>query len=109
MYFCVMPYFEGKTGTYLLNINVTVGTGVDEKNESSFCVYPNPVKEILNVHCMGSKEIRLFNPIGMMVRSVSTEGKDNVQIDMSGLPCGTYILQAVTDHYVMTRKVVKTE
>ena len=109
VYFCVMPYFEGKTGTYLLNINVTAGTGVDEAETSDFSVYPNPAKETLNVNCMGSKEIKLFNPLGMMVRTINTEGKDNVQIDMSGLPDGTYFLQAVIDNHFVSRKVVKTK
>ena len=108
VYFCVMPYFEGKTGTYLLNINVTAGTGVDEAEASDFNVYPNPVKETLNINCKGSKEIMLFNPLGMMVRTINTEGKDNVQIDMSGLPNGVYMLQVIQGNHTLSRKVVKT-
>jgi hypothetical protein len=109
VYFCVMPYFEGKTGTYLLDISIAIGTGVDEYDETSFCVYPNPVKGFLNVNCKGSKEIRLYNTLGTLVKSLNTEGKDSVQLDMTNLPCGTYILQAFGSQYALTRKVVKIE
>jgi hypothetical protein len=109
LYLCVMPYFEGKTGTYLLNIHIAIGTGVDESDETAFSIYPNPVREVLNINCMDAKEIRLFNPLGVLVRTINTEGKDNIQIDMSGLPCGTYIMQTVIGQHLVTRKVVKTE
>ena len=109
LYFYVIPYFEGKTGTYLLDINITIGTDVDESEELEFCIYPNPVKGILNINGMDSKEIRLYNPLGVLVKTLFTEGKDSVQIDMANLPSGTYILQSVSDHHVMTRQVVKTE
>ena len=108
VYFCVMPYFEGRTGTYQLHINITAGTGVDENNESLMVAYPNPVKDILNVTCQDVNEIRVYNQLGTLVRDISAND-DQVQIDMSGLPCGTYLIEAVGDRRMMTRQVVKTE
>lgn len=109
LYFCVMPYFEGRTGTYLLNINITKGSGIDESDATELYVYPNPVRDVLTVNCMRAKEIKLFNSLGAMVRTVNSEGKDKVQIDMVDLPSGTYILQIIEDGLIVTRKVVKTE
>ena len=109
VYFCVMPYFEGKTGTYLLDITVAYGAGVEEEDETLFSVYPNPVKETLNINCEGSQEIRLYNTLGMLVKAVNTEGESTVQIDMSGMACGTYILQVVGNRQILTRKVVKAD
>ena len=109
LYFCVTPYFEGKTGTYLLDINITAGTGVDESDGTRFCVYPNPVSGILNVNCKDYKEIKLINPLGVTVSTCSAEGKETLQFDLSDLPCGTCILQAIGDHHFVTRQVVKTE
>ena len=109
LYFRVIPYFEGKMGTYQLDIKVALGTGVEESDEDDFSIYPNPVNGTLNVNCIGYKEIRLYNPLGVMVNAISTEGKESVQLDMSDLPCGTYVLQAVDDLHSVTRKVVKTE
>ena len=44
LYFCVMPYFEGKTGTYLLSINVAVGT-----------VYNTVDQQVINLDTNGKK------------------------------------------------------
>ena len=108
VYFCVMPYFEGRTGTYQLNINITAGTGVMESNEPLLLVYPNPVDGILNIDCQDAREIRVYNPLGSLLKAVTVEG-DRVQVDMSELPCGTYLIQAVGDSRVATARVVKTE
>ena len=109
LYFCVKPYFEGKMGTYLLNIGITVGVGIDEFDETSVCVYPNPVKGCLNVNCGESNKICLYNALGVLVESLDTEGKDSVQLDMSDLPSGTYFLQVLGNRNAITKKVVKIE
>ena len=109
LYFQVLPYFEGKTGTYLLSFNIASGTGLDEDDEACFSIYPNPVKDMVNVNCKGMEEIRLFNAIGQMTRSVSTNGTDLLQINMAGLPCGVYLLQAVSQDGILTKRIVKAE
>ena len=109
LYFCVKPYFEGKMGTYLLNIGITVGVGIDEFDETSVCVYPNPVKGCLNVNCGESNRICLYNALGVLFKSLDTEGKDSVQLDMSDLPSGTYFLQVLGNRNAITKKVIKIE
>lgn len=108
LYFRVLPYFEGKTGTYLLDINIAIGTGVDESDEANFSIYPNPVKETLNVNCKGSSEIRLYNSLGVMVKTINTEGKDELQLPMTDLPDGVYLLQVIQGNHTLSRKIVKT-
>ena len=109
VYFCVMPYFEGKTGTYQLDIKVAYGTGIEESDEKLFSVYPNPVKDMVNVNCIDIEEISLFNAVGQQIESISTNGSDHIQIDMVGLPGGTYIIKAFGHNKVLTQKIVKTE
>jgi hypothetical protein len=108
VYFCVMPYFEGKTGTYLLDIQVAPTTGIDESEDSSFSIYPNPVKDVMNINCKDIKQVSLFNVVGQKIESYRTEGNDKVQIDLSGLPSGVYFLQAVNQGHNLTRRIVKT-
>ena len=108
VYFWVMPYFEGKTGTYLLDIKVVPTTGIDESEESLFSVYPNPVKDVVNVNCKDIEQFSLFNAIGQKIESFRTEGNDNVQIDLSGLPGGVYILRAISQGHTLTRRIVKS-
>jgi len=107
LYFWIMPYFEGKTGTYQLDINVVPTTGIDESEEHLFSVYPNPVKDVVNVDCKDIEQIYLFNAVGQNIESFSVEGDDKIQIDMSGLPSGVYILQAVSQGRTLTRQIVK--
>ena len=107
LYFWIMPYFEGKTGTYQLDIKVVPTTGIDESEEHLFSVYPNPVKDVVNVDCKDIEQIYLFNAVGQNIESFSVEGNDKVQIDMSGLPGGVYILQAVSQGRTLTRQIVK--
>ena len=108
IYFCVTPYFEGRTGTYLLDIKVVITTGIEEWDESLFSVYPNPVQNILNVNCKDIEQVSLFNTVGQKIESLSTEGRENIQIDLSGLPSGMYILQANRQGRTLTRKIVKS-
>ena len=108
VYFWVMPYFEGKTGTYLLDIKVEPTTGIEESEDSPFSVYPNPVKDMLNVNCKDIEQVSLFNAVGQKIESFRTEGNDKVQIDLSGLSSGVYILQAVSQGHSLTRRIVKT-
>ena len=109
IYFCVMPYFEGKTGTYLLDITVAYGAGVEEEDETLFSVYPNPTKDVVNMNCKDIHQVNLYNAVGQRIESVNTESRDNVQIDLSGLPNGVYILQAVSNGRSLTRRIVKAE
>lgn len=108
IYFCVTPYFEGRTGTYLLDIKVAITTGIEESDESLFSVYPNPVQDMLNVNCKDIDQVSLFNTVGQKIESLNTEGRDNVQIDLSGLPSGMYILQANRQGRTLSRKIVKS-
>ena len=108
VYFWVMPYFEGKTGTYQLDIKVVPTTGIDESEEILFSVYPNPVRDVMNVNCNDIEQIGLFNTVGQKIESFSTKGNDKIQIDLSGLPSGVYILQAFSQGHILTRRIVKS-
>ena len=109
LYFCVMPYFEGKIGTYLLDIKVAYGTGIEESEETLFSVYPNPTKDVVSIDCEGTEEIHLFNSVGQKLETIDTNGNHRIQIDMAGLPGGVYVLQAVSHGRAITRKIIKTE
>ena len=108
VYFCVLPYFEGRTGTYQLSITITAGTEVEEADVSTVVVYPNPVKSTLTVDCQDAHEIRVYNQHGAIVKTVNAEG-EQVQINMEELPNGTYLIQVIGNRYKMTRQVVKSK
>ena len=109
LYFCVMPYFEGKTGTYLLDIHIVKGTGVDENGGIAFDVFPNPTSDFVTISGDEIEEVKVFNTLGVMVKSQNTNGEKTFQIDLSALPDGLYMLQAINGEQAVVRHVVKTK
>lgn len=101
--------FNCESRTMPSRLAVTVHNTLGSQNfiESNFKVYPNPVKNILNLSY--SKEItavEIFNMLGQKVllkNLNTTQG----QIDMSNLNSGNYIVRLTVDGLVKTIKIVK--
>lgn len=69
-------------------------------------VFPNPASEQLNVTCGEEmRSIALFNPTGQRVRQMEPCGTE-VQVPLSGLPRGLYLLRVQTASGSAVRKVV---
>ena len=68
------------------------GTGIDEmKGLPSLAVYPNPVKDVLNIATDNPvHSIRIYNVYGTEVAQVT----DTNSIDVSHLPAGVYMVHA---------------
>lgn len=74
---------------------------------SGLKVYPNPVKNILNVSF--DKEIStvaIYNLLGQGVIERAINTTDG-QVDVSGLSTGTYIVKVTSENKVKTLKVIK--
>ena len=89
-----IQYFEkntditGFTGTHQCG----GGTGIDEaKDLPSLAVYPNPVKDVLNIATdKPIHSIRIYNVYGTEVARAT----DTNSIDLSHLPSGVYMVRA---------------
>ena len=107
IYFGVMPYFSGMTGTYLLEITLrNGGTGTEEEVAKGLVLYPNPVKDILHLECDNMQRYDVFSLDGRMVKSSETNGNENV-VDFNGLESGLYMLRITCDKGIVTRRIVK--
>ncbi len=104
IYFMVSPYFSGMSGTYLLDIHINSGTGVDEEQTTSLVLYPNPVKDMLHVGCDNMQQYEVYSLDGKLVRSSHTNGD---VIDFSNLESGVYMIRITSDKGVATRRIVK--
>ena len=81
--------------------------GVKVFDESNFSFYPNPVTEMLNLkYSKDISEVKLINILGQELLAKTTFGTE-VQVDMSNLPSGTYIVKIKSDDLEKTIKVVK--
>ncbi|MDR0790305.1 MAG: leucine-rich repeat protein [Bacteroidales bacterium] len=73
---------------------------VDDVVEVS--IYPNPIKNVLNIGCFGKVEsIEIFNLLGQKVYAGMT-----TTIDVSNFAKGNYVVKVYTDKGVMTKKFV---
>ena len=95
---------------YLLvdNISVDVVLSNDSFNtKSNVLAYPNPVKDVLNLsYKTAISNVRVINLLGQEVLNTKTNTND-VQVDMSALNAGAYIVNITVEDTVHTIKVIK--
>jgi hypothetical protein len=74
---------------------------------SKVIVYPNPVKDILNVSFdTPITAVAIYDIIGKEVKTKTLNATEG-SIDMSGLTTGTYIVKVTADNKINTLKVIK--
>ena len=89
------------------NILVEVALSSNTFDNNNFMVYPNPVKDILNLSYTSEiSTVRVMNMLGQEVISRKLNSA-NAQVDMSQLSAGTYIVNVTIGDTVKTIKVVK--
>ena len=84
------------------SVPVTV-TDVEENNDESIQVYPNPTNGLLNVSGNGTIHISVSNMLGQKVCETSAEG--STTLDLSGYGQGIYLVRIETSEGVMVQKV----
>ncbi|WP_282784573.1 T9SS type A sorting domain-containing protein, partial [Phaeodactylibacter xiamenensis] len=88
--------------------------GVDENAlQAGVKVFPNPARDILNVQldlpsATESLQIRLLNMLGQEVLSghYGQLQSDNIELDVSGLPTGAYLIQVRDGKSQFTEPIV---
>jgi PKD repeat protein len=103
--------YKGFAGFQLVVLDPeTIGT---EENEMSFVVYPNPAKDVLKLELHSSisqSTIRVFNVLGMEVRSVNAgelmQGQI-VELPVGDLAPGNYWLSIESTDGVRTERFIK--
>lgn len=87
------------------NLNIVKTVGVDENVKQSYSIYPNPVKNTLNIKGEGMCQIMIYNSLGQIVKSVSCD-TDNMTIDVNTLNDGVYFINIINvNGEVSTNKV----
>lgn len=111
-------YFVTIEGTYYVIVNqngcssepsesITVMfTGIDQPNEASIKVYPNPATDLVNIETSTSGQVKaeLLSQDGKTF--LSTEFENKTTIDLSHIPSGLYLIKVTSDYGVKTFKVV---
>ena len=92
-------------GTF--GIQVTAVLSSESFDKSNFVAYPNPVKDVLNLsYKTAISNVRIINLLGQEVLNTKTNSND-VQVNMSALNAGAYIVNITVEDTVHTIKVIK--
>jgi len=84
-------------------------TGTDELAElKPYCIFPNPVKDLLKIKFKesGAKKLRITSLDGRQVLETKTSGAE-VNLDLSGLNAGIYLLSVRSTNGEWVEKLVK--
>ena len=101
------------SGTHAIiidNFTVTQVLGINEFNDNSISVYPNPTKDILNISNSNQSFINAIEVTdinGRLVKSQKFSNVNDIQVNISDLSKGVYMLKAVSDKGTVIKKIVK--
>ncbi len=96
----------GQVEDYTLNIKAAgaVAELVGVNVENAVNVYPNPVKDVLNIAAKGDYNYQLISTDGKVVK----DGNQSVNtINVQNLPTGMYIMKITQDGKTSSHKVIK--
>lgn len=99
--YCVKVIFDGnkEDGGYQATscgLCQTIGVGIEE-NQTETTIYPNPVRNTLNIKAEGISRIVITNTLGQTVYDMPASD-DEVSIDMSRFAEGAYIVTISTEN-----------
>ena len=72
---------------------------------NALTLYPNPVKDYLNIKLSNQleiKNIKIYNMIGKMVNETK-----NLEVDFTKMAKGIYLLKIITNKGITTKKIIK--
>lgn len=87
-------------------VTVEEKLAVSSATKTKMAVYPNPVKEVLNINSGGQKitQVSFYSLDGKLVKSVNADAKN---IDVNSLPKGVYIIRVKSAETEQSFKVIK--
>ncbi|OIQ16227.1 MAG: hypothetical protein BM557_10170 [Flavobacterium sp. MedPE-SWcel] len=106
---------------YNMNENVIVYTGencdviapaasINDYDKIEYKLYPNPVSSILNIENTSLSEntkLEIYNSLGQLVKVFQYSDSDYIQINVSDLQAGTYIIKIYNSKNVSLLKILK--
>ena len=96
----------GQVEDYTLNIKPagTVAELVGVNVENAVNVYPNPVKDVLNIDAKGDYNYQLISTDGKVVKDGN---QSDSAINVQNLPTGMYIMKITKDGKTSSHKIIK--
>ena len=86
-------------------------TGIKGIKKADMKIYPNPAKEQITVNLPSEMnenvDIKIFNTLGVNVLSQHNVNGGQIDMNISGLPTGTYVVRCIKNNKVISKIFVK--
>jgi hypothetical protein len=93
------------TNTYTTTVQNVLATSETGKENSSISIYPNPVKDVLNIRSRNEiVKAEIYDAAGRIVMAVPVKGN---AIGVAGLTKGNYIIKLSSKDKTFTQKFIK--
>lgn len=88
-----------------------IGVSEHSIKRNHIAIYPNPTKGLLNVELESGNQIEeviIYNQLGQSISQIiATSNTNLMQLEISNLPAGIYLVKAVTGDGVLTERIIK--
>ena len=93
--------------TFVDDVRVGYPTTVNENQQSTFNLFPNPAKDQLNILCkeIGMKYVDLYDALGKKIYSTSSD-LQHIQISLPTLQSGIYLVKMTHDNITTVKKLI---
>jgi hypothetical protein len=88
--------------------NVVV-TGIDELNNASFSIYPNPSNGVVTIKAATTGFYTITNEIGQTVQSFNLNASNNYKLTLDKLNSGIYFVVGVSNNKTTQQKIIVTQ
>jgi hypothetical protein len=93
----------------LMEFDVRGATGIDDKSDGQFRIYPNPADNSLFIELSRSVQklnLEIYSMTGQLLLSKMFQNTGNAELDVTGLTSGIYILKVNTETGICNTRVV---
>jgi hypothetical protein len=96
-----------KDATASYSVNCALGTSNPQKTPQTVIMFPNPVKEVLNIKSNSLiLQTEIYDINGRKVL-ISNQNSENVVLNISSLANGIYILKLRSERNTINQKFIK--
>ena len=103
--------FDDETPMLVDTFAIELGTlAVDDFVKSEFNIFPNPVKNIVSINNFSNiniKTVSITDLNGRIVRNQTYNNITNVEMNISDLAAGVYMMNIASDKGTTTKKIIK--
>ena len=106
--YCDSTYLQKSTNSMLTIDVIPQGTTGINENEllNQIKTYPNPVINYLTIETPPQSTIKISSIQGQLIKTLATSGS-KINVDVSSLPCGVYLVEVRTEKGVAVKKFIK--